>query len=46
MKYRWAIAPSQPALAQLLAKALKISPLLARAAIHPEFILAAKLCCL
>ena len=26
MKYRWTIAPSQPALAEFLAKALKISP--------------------
>jgi single-stranded-DNA-specific exonuclease len=30
MKYRWSIAPSQPALTDFLAKALKISPLLAQ----------------
>ena len=30
MKYRWTIAPSQPALAEFLAGALKISPLLAQ----------------
>lgn len=30
MKYRWSIAPAQPALAGLLAKQLKISPLLAQ----------------
>jgi single-stranded-DNA-specific exonuclease len=30
MKYRWSIAPAQPALAEFLARALKISPLLAQ----------------
>ena len=30
MKYRWSIAPAQPALAEFLAGALKISPLLAQ----------------
>jgi single-stranded-DNA-specific exonuclease len=30
MKYRWTIAPSQPALAAFLAKELKLSPLLAQ----------------
>ena len=30
MKYRWTIAPSQPALTDFLARALKISPLLAQ----------------
>ena len=30
MKYRWSIAPSQPALAEFLAQQLKISPLLAQ----------------
>jgi len=30
MKHRWTIAPSQPALTEFLAKALKISPLLAQ----------------
>jgi single-stranded-DNA-specific exonuclease len=30
MKYRWSIAPAQPALAEFLARTLKISPLLAQ----------------
>jgi single-stranded-DNA-specific exonuclease len=30
MKYRWSIAPAQPALAEFLARELKISPLLAQ----------------
>ena len=30
MKYRWSIAPAQPALAEFLARELRISPLLAQ----------------
>ena len=37
MKYRWTIAPSQPALAEFLAKALKISPLLAQCLLNRGF---------
>ena len=37
MKYRWTIAPSQPALAGFLAEALKISPLLAQCLLNRGF---------
>lgn len=37
MKYRWTIAPPQPALAEFLAKALKISPLLAQCLLNRGF---------
>ena len=37
MKYRWTIAPAQPALADFLAKELKISPLLAQCLLNRGF---------
>ena len=37
MKYRWTIAPSQPALAEFLAGQLKISPLLAQCLLNRGF---------
>jgi single-stranded-DNA-specific exonuclease len=37
MKYRWSIAPPQPALADFLAKALKVSPLLAQCLLNRGF---------
>ena len=37
MKYRWSIAPSQPALAEFLAGQLKISPLLAQCLLNRGF---------
>lgn len=37
MKYRWSLAPAQPALASFLAKALNISPLLAQCLLNRGF---------
>ncbi len=37
MKYRWSIAPSQPALAEFLSKHLQISPLLAQCLLNRGF---------
>src|SRR5687767_3631921 len=37
VKYRWSIAPSQPALAEFLAKRLNISPLLAQCLLNRGF---------
>ena len=37
MKYRWTIAPSQPALAAFLSKELKLSPLLAQCLLNRGF---------
>lgn len=37
MKYRWSIAPSQPALTSFLARELKISPLLAQCLLNRGF---------
>ena len=37
MKYRWTIAPSQPALAEFLAQRLQISPLLAQCLLNRGF---------
>ncbi|HMJ90366.1 MAG TPA: single-stranded-DNA-specific exonuclease RecJ [Candidatus Acidoferrum sp.] len=37
MKYRWSIAPPQPALAEFLAKQLQISPLLAQCLLNRGF---------
>jgi single-stranded-DNA-specific exonuclease len=37
MKYRWSIAPSQPALAEFLANTLNISPLLAQCLLNRGF---------
>src|SRR6185503_10120200 len=37
MKYRWTIAPPQPALAEFLARKLEISPLLAQCLLNRGF---------